>query len=167
MVSTSTSLNQLEIGRPKTPANQSIDILWPLCDRYHICCHVCETMTGTSDGLSALLSDSGYEHLNWYEMQETKSLGCQLCTWICSFTDKSQLVHNSDGSITHEKIRAFAEVTRVPSSVETEHSTHPMKKMQLCKIRVKVPFNRTSALYRDGHDGEIFNVIALGSKLES
>lgn len=36
-------------------------------------CEKCKAMTGTPERLYALLSDSGYEHFNWYEIQKPLS----------------------------------------------------------------------------------------------
>ncbi|PVH99923.1 HET-domain-containing protein [Periconia macrospinosa] len=41
----------------------------------HQCCQTCVAMTGTRLGLSALLSDGGYVHLNWYEIQKSAGMG--------------------------------------------------------------------------------------------
>jgi hypothetical protein len=95
------------------------DIIWPeFPSTSPQCCAKCEIMTGTQEGLAALLGDGGYKHFNWYGIQETAALGCALCTAIWDVTEHEDWDYEEDGSITRDEIRIFANVTHLSSPSE-------------------------------------------------
>jgi hypothetical protein len=54
-------------------------------------------MTGTPEGLGALLGDDGYKHFNWYEIQETAALGCAFSTATWDVTEHKDWGYDSQG----------------------------------------------------------------------
>jgi hypothetical protein len=45
------------------------------------CCAKCQQMTGTLDGLHALVRD-GYRHYNYHQLSKVAKMGCPLCRLI-------------------------------------------------------------------------------------
>ncbi|OQV02946.1 hypothetical protein CLAIMM_08057 [Cladophialophora immunda] len=86
------------------------------------CCTKCKSMTGTPEGLAALLSDDGYKHFNWYRIQEMAAFGCALCRAIWDVTESQDWDHEEDGSVTQDEIRIFANATHRSSSAESRLS---------------------------------------------
>jgi hypothetical protein len=132
---------------------------FPLILRNHQCCQKCEAITGTPEGLGALLSDGGYRHLNWYEIQKTAAQGCALCGAIWHAAEHEDWDRENDGSVTHEEIRIFANVTRLPSFEESGLSGHPLKDVQLHSIYVKMPLESSEI--------ETFNLVTFEGKSKS
>jgi len=108
------------------------------------CCAKCRIMTGTQEGLVALLGDGGYKHFNWYEIQETAAFGCVLCAAIWDVTKPENWAYGEDGedgSVTREKIRIFANVTHLSSTSEGGFSRYPLNNIQLHSLDVQFPEN--------------------------
>ncbi|RFU31821.1 hypothetical protein B7463_g4527, partial [Scytalidium lignicola] len=136
------------------------DIFWPELPNVGLgCCEKCNSMTGTAEGLAALLSDDGYKHLNWYNIQQTAALGCPLCKNIWDATENQDWSYD-DGSVTHDEIVILANVTHLPASAETLRSWHPMKDIHLHSLEVYIPSeNRpTHPPYPKG-DEEVFGLV--------
>jgi hypothetical protein len=108
-------------------------------------------MTGTLEGLGALL-DSGYKHYNWYEIQETAALGYALCSAIWDVTEHKDWDYEDDGSVTRNEILVLADVTRLPSPVESRLQRHPLQDIQLHSLEVQIPGDRRrrSSAYMNG-----------------
>ncbi|KAI1734989.1 heterokaryon incompatibility protein-domain-containing protein [Xylaria scruposa] len=77
--------------------------------RRDACCIKCREMTGTLEGLLALVGD-GYEHYNYYQIQQSADMGCQLCELIWDLTEgeewaKDWIFDDSESTvITYDKI---------------------------------------------------------------
>jgi hypothetical protein len=54
------------------------------------CCEKCQKITGTLEGLQALLYEDGYEHSNRRELEVSKAQGCPLCDHVLYFTDENE-----------------------------------------------------------------------------
>jgi hypothetical protein len=53
-----------------TRSSRREDIVWPeFPSTSPQCCARCKSMTGTPEGLAALLSNDGYKHFNWCKIQ--------------------------------------------------------------------------------------------------
>ena len=116
------------------------DIAWPeFPSTSPQCCTKCEIMTGTPEGLAALLGDDGYKHFNWYEIQETAALGCALCTAIWYVTNGEDWDYEEDGSVTRDEIRIFANVTHLSSPAEDRVSRYPLNNIQLHSFDMQIP----------------------------
>ena len=75
--------NTSKLANERSERHSSIDV-----DEYDPfqACDKCQAMTGTLEGLVALLDQNGdgYEHYNWEELQESMHTGCALCEDICN-----------------------------------------------------------------------------------
>ena len=118
-------------------------------------------MTGTPEGLGALLSDGGYKHFNWYEIQETAAAGCALCRVIWDVTEHEDWHYEDDGSVTRAEIRILATFTRLPSSVEGRPSRHPLNNIHLHSVDVQFPEDPAPRIL----EGARFNLVTLEGKL--
>lgn len=118
------------------------DMVWPESPSTSPqCCAKCEIMTGTPEGLAALLDGDGYKHFNWYEIQETAALGCALCTAIWFITKNEHWNYGEDGQVTRDEIRIFANVTHLSSPSEGRLSRYPLNNIQLHSFDVQFPEN--------------------------
>ncbi|CZR66340.1 uncharacterized protein PAC_16241 [Phialocephala subalpina] len=138
------------------------DIVWPAFpSRSPYCCPKCKAMTGTPQGLGALL-DGGYKHYNWYEIQETAALGCALCETIWGVTEHADWDCEDDGSVTRDEILILANGTRLPSPVESRFPGHPLQDIQLHSLEVQIPGDgrRGSPRYQEE---EVFYLVTLDS----
>jgi hypothetical protein len=116
------------------------DMVWPESPGTSPrCCAKCRIMTGTQEGLAALLGDGGYKHFNWYEIQKTAAFGCALCTAIWNVTEHEDWDYEEDGSVTREEIRIFANVTHLSSTSEGGLSRYPLNNIQLHSFDVQFP----------------------------
>lgn len=127
----------------------------------HQCCQTCVAMTGTRLGLSALLSDGGYVHLNWYEIQKSAGMGCELCSGIWDTLESEDWDYEDDGSVTSEEIRIFANFTHLLPDAEGAQPQHPLEYVQLQSLEVKAPLDGGSS------KGEIFYLVTSEGKLKS
>ncbi|KAI0551728.1 heterokaryon incompatibility protein-domain-containing protein [Xylaria curta] len=59
---------------------------FPVVRRRDACCIKCQEMTGTLEGLRALVGD-GYEHYNYYQIKQSARMGCQLCQLIWDLSE--------------------------------------------------------------------------------
>lgn len=91
------------------------------------CCQTCVAMTGTRLGLNALLSDGGYVHLNWYEIQKSAGMGCELCSAIRYRFESEDWYYEDDGSVTSEEIRIFTNLTHLSPDAEGAQPRHPLE----------------------------------------
>jgi hypothetical protein len=141
------------------------DIVWPrFPSRSPQCCLKCKAMTGTPEGLSALLSDGGYKHFNWYKIQETAALGCALCTMIWDDAEHKDWDYDDDGSVTRDEIRIFADATCLSSPTDGRLSRYPLKDIQLHSLEVRIPGMPRSPPYPEG---ELYHLVTFESKLTS
>ena len=127
----------------------------------HRCCAKCESMTGTPEGLGALLSDGGYKHFNWYEIQETAAGGCAICRAIWDVTEHEDWDYEDDGSVTRAEIRILASFTRLPSPVEGRLSRHPLNNIHLHSLDVQIPLDPAPMILEWAR----FNLVTLEGKL--
>ncbi|KAL9118761.1 MAG: hypothetical protein Q9187_004690 [Circinaria calcarea] len=135
-------LESHERGFAPTRPTRRDDIVWPAFPGSSPrCCAKCESMTGTPEGLGALLSDGGYKHFNWYEIQETAAAGCALCRVIWDVTEHEDWDYEDDGSVTRAEIRILATLTRLPSPVEGRLSRHPLNNIHLHSLDVQFPMD--------------------------
>lgn len=106
------------------------------------CCDMCKAMTGTPEGLYALLSEGGYEHFNWYEIQKSLST-CALCASIWEATEYEDWESGPQG-ITRKPIRIFATQENEPVAGLAAGKEHPLSSIQLRSLIVMIPGdNRT------------------------
>lgn len=132
--------SQKEIEVAWTRPSRREDIVWPeFPSTSPHCCVKCRTMTGTPEGLAALLGDGGYKHFNWYEIQEMAALGCALCTALWDVTENEDWDYEEDGSVTRSEIRIFANVTDLSSPSEGRLSEYPLENIQLHSFDVQFP----------------------------
>ncbi|KAK0642882.1 heterokaryon incompatibility protein-domain-containing protein [Cercophora newfieldiana] len=101
------------------------------------CCDMCKAMTGTPEGLYALLSESGYEHFNWYEIQNSLS-NCALCASIWEATEYEDWESGPQG-ITREPIRVFAARENEPVAGLAAGEEQPLSGIQLRSLIVMIP----------------------------
>ncbi|EPE32322.1 putative tol protein [Glarea lozoyensis ATCC 20868] len=99
------------------------------------CCPTCEAMTGTLEGLSALVS-GGYQHLNWYQICENTNLGCRLC-WEIQHIPGVWL-RDDDGNLPLEEVIIRA-ITSVPSKNEIGSVKHPFENLLLQNLEIIIP----------------------------
>lgn len=169
-IDNSDNSNLESLRRPKgvwTRPTRRKDIVWPeFPSRSRQCCLKCKAMTGTPEGLVALLGDGGYKHFNWYKIQETAALGCALCTAIWDVTENEDWDCDDDGSVTRDEIRILANVTRLPSPSEGGFSRYPLKDIQLHSLEVQIPVDGRprSPPYSEG---EVFYLVTFEGKLTS
>jgi hypothetical protein len=145
---------------------QRKDIVWPeFPSRSPHCCPKCKAMTGTQEGLGALL-DCGYKHYNWHEIQETAALGCALCEFIWDATEHADWDYEDDGSVTRDEILILANGTRLPSLGESTLPRHPLQDIQLHSLEVQIPHDRrrTGSRYQEE---EVLYLVTLDCKLLS
>lgn len=162
--SDNSNLKSHERGGTLTQPRRRENIVWPeFPSRSHGCCTKCESMTGTPEGLDALLSDGGYKHFNWYEIQKTAAHGCALCRAIWDVTEHEDWDYEDDGSVTRAEIRILAKFTRLPSPVEGRLSRHPLNNIHLHSLEVQIPMDPVPTI----PEGVGFNLVTLEGKLTS
>jgi hypothetical protein len=106
--------------------------------RWLECCDKCQAMTGTFDGLHALIDEEGYEHYNWQEIQDSMARGCALCEHICEITE-SDWDEVEDGLIKGTKIRVYAAKSDAISPGGNRKSDHPLEGIHLESLLVQIP----------------------------
>lgn len=140
------------------------------------CCIKCQKMTGTLEGLRALVGD-GYRHYSYYQLLESAGMGCQFCRliyyltandeWECEqifednklsvVTDTKILIRavnddvfNNDGSL---KIpRSEVDGWRTQVQLLAESTDDAIYRLQLNSLSVTVPWDGDSvAEPLDGH----------------
>ncbi|KAK3941118.1 heterokaryon incompatibility protein-domain-containing protein [Diplogelasinospora grovesii] len=116
------AVERLEPARAKGPLSQRFQNLR--------CCQKCNAMTETLDGLRALLSKTGYEHFNSYEIQETAALGCALCMTLKADWDAL------DENMARKPIRIFAG----PPSTGSGILTDSIEGIQLRYLVAHIPY---------------------------
>jgi len=124
-------------------------------DRRYDCCQICKAMTGTLQGIRALLSENGYKHLKWAEIQQTGGMGGDLCSVIWEIIEHEDWYHDDDGLTTDEEIRIYAEADRMPYAKENGLSGHPLQNIQLLSLQVKAPLDGGSS------EGEILHLVTF------
>jgi hypothetical protein len=134
-------------------------------DQMGQCCPRCEAMTGTQQGISALLSEGGYKHFDWYDIQKSAGTGCALCETIWHVTEHEDWDYEDDGSRTHKEIRVFANTTRLPPSKQPRPPKHPLQDIQLESLEVMIPLD--GRLAHGYSSGEILYLAAFEGKLKS
>ncbi|KAL1859641.1 hypothetical protein Daus18300_009506 [Diaporthe australafricana] len=145
------------------PTRQSrrTDIVWPTYpSRSTQCCDTCNAMTGTAAGLRALLNPRGYRHLNWYDLQETASMGCALCQAIWDVTEHDDWDFEEDGLVVLDEIRitgSFSELVDIEGGPPPEH---PMTGRFFDEIAVHIPQDggRHSPPYGEG---EVWHLVTF------
>lgn len=103
------------------------------------CCSKCQAMTGTFEGLTALLDvdGDGYEHYNWQEIQDAKSNGCVLCQYICDISG-GKWSGEYDG--VNDRIRVYADTKTVDATEGERHAfSHPLAGVHLEGLSFHVP----------------------------
>lgn len=109
--------------------------------RWLECCDKCQAMTGTFDGLHALIGEEGYEHYNWQEIQDSVARGCALCGHICEITEGAW-DEDDDGLNRGKKIRVYAAESDAISPGGKRQSDHPLEGMYLESLLVQIPYVR-------------------------
>jgi hypothetical protein len=99
------------------------------------CCPTCEAMTGTPEGLNALVS-GGYKHKNWYQIWETANLGCRLCWQIQHIPGVGFDVAN--GNWPDEELVIRAITTALPSGDKVGVIPHPLENCLLQNLEVVI-----------------------------
>jgi hypothetical protein len=137
------------------------------------CCRRCEDMTGTPEGLRALVEDS-YKHFNWYDIQKTAALGCELCgliwdvteheDWDYDLDDKKEEDNEDNRIITRDEIRIVADFKTQPAAIGADEMSHVLSGMQLRRIRVIIPYDgKMCGWSRKDHllqrEGEVINLV--------
>jgi hypothetical protein len=122
-------------------------------------------MTGTFQGLSALLTKDGYKHFNWYDLEKSAGDGCALCSTIRELTENEDWDYEDDGSRCRKEIRVFANYSRLPPNGEPRPLGHPLQGIQLDSLEVIIPFD--GDLAHGYQAGEIFYLVAFEGKLKS
>jgi len=106
-------------------------------------------MTGTREGLTALLSDEGYEHHNWYDIRESVNKRCGLCAYIWEVLegdfresdDESEEGDDSDDT-TRKAIRVFSQLEDIETLATNRNISrdrHPLDGPQLYSLAVAAP----------------------------
>jgi len=103
------------------------------------CCHKCQAMTCTFDGLHALIGEEGYEHYNWHEIHDSMARGCALCMHICEMTEAEDWEEDDDGLITSTKIRVYATTSDAISLRGNRKSNHPLEGIHLESLLIRIP----------------------------
>ncbi|KAK0745512.1 heterokaryon incompatibility protein-domain-containing protein, partial [Schizothecium vesticola] len=114
---------------------------------------MCMAMTGTPEGLQALLSKSGYEHFNWYEIQKSIS-ACALCASIWEATEHDDWESGPQG-VTRKPICVSATLENEPSAGFPSGGQHPLHGIQLRSLVVMIPGDD-----RTIHEEELYLVTA-------
>lgn len=128
------------------------DIVWPAyLSRSTQCCDTCKAMTGTAAGLQALLDPRGYRHLNWYDLQETASMGCALCQAIWHVTEHEHWEFEEDGWVVRDEIRIRGRVKELIDIDGGPPPGHLMRGRLLDEIAVHIPqdWGRRSPPYEE------------------
>jgi hypothetical protein len=126
---------------PLTKTAEPMYLEWPL-NPIDICLR-CEAMTGTAEGLEALLQPAGYKHYNWYDLQYTARLGCRFCEFLWNISGGMRWRSTDGEYFTREEIRIFANLTARQSSsdVPTNLMTHPLRDSYVRLLRARIPAN--------------------------
>jgi hypothetical protein len=113
------------------------------------CCNKCQAMTGTIEGLTALLDvdGDGYEYYNWQEIQDAwYGPNCALCEHVLDISEDTWGDEADGDSITNDRIRIHAEVNIVNTFERQKHSpSHPLAGRQLGGLRFRIPSNSNSS----------------------
>lgn len=140
------------------------DIAWPAYpSRSTQCCDTCNSMTGTAAGLQALLDPRGYRHLNWYDLQETASMGCALCQAIWDVTEHENWEFEEDGCVVQDEIRVTGSFTELIDVEGGPPPEHPMAGRFFDEIAVHIPQDggRRSPQYGEG---EVWHLVTFAGK---
>ncbi|KAK0619601.1 heterokaryon incompatibility protein-domain-containing protein [Immersiella caudata] len=118
--------------------------------KLNYCCEKCSAMTGTREGLAALLSNEGYEHHNWYDIQESANKSCGLCDYMWELLeggiwDSDDEGEEDDGDgygITRKAIRVFAQLEDL-EALRTSHddfrNRHPLDGPRMYSLLMVAP----------------------------
>lgn len=140
------------------------DIVWPAYpSRSTQCCRACNDMTGTAAGLQALLDPRGYGHLNWYDLQETASMGCALCQAIWDVTEHEDWDYEEHGHVVRDEIRITGSFTELIDAEGGAPPEHPMKGRLFDEIAVHIPIDGRCRSPPYG-DGEVWHLVAFDGK---
>ena len=128
------------------------------------CCLKCKAMTGTPEGLSALLSDGGYKHFKLVRNPKTAALGCALCKVIWEVTEhEDRITMTTDRSpATKSGSSLMLLICRTPA--EGGLLRHPLTDIQLHSLEVQIPVDKMRRLYSEG---EVFYLVTFEGKLTS
>lgn len=102
------------------------------------CCDKCQEMTGTFDGLYALISEEGYEYYNWQEIQDSRARGCALCGYIWEITESDWEDYHDDLN-KDTKIRVYAAKSDAISPWRDRKYGHPLEGIHLESLLVQIP----------------------------
>jgi hypothetical protein len=100
---------------------------------YKNCCITCLEMTGTLDGLRALVQD-GYEHHNWEEHRQSARY-CEICVHIWE-------VLEGDWPDVYDKsvpMLVYAEISDTASSIQKLNLDHPLRGSQIENLVFTLP----------------------------
>ncbi|KAK5652044.1 hypothetical protein OQA88_10947 [Cercophora sp. LCS_1] len=106
-------------------------------------------MTGTREGLAALLSDEGYEHYNWYDIQESAHKRCGLCGYMWellegSIWDSGDESEEGDDNydVTRKAVRVFAQledIETLSTRPKNFQDRHPLDGPRMYSLVVAAP----------------------------
>ncbi|KAI6089515.1 heterokaryon incompatibility protein-domain-containing protein [Hypoxylon rubiginosum] len=109
------------------------------------CCSKCNAMTGTREGLEALISNDGYEHYNWYDIQEAAAQGCAFCKFLFDRIEYDDWVYADEDEedeevVMRRPIRIIAQMRKLTISDEEgkPHRSHPLEQVQLLGLIVLI-----------------------------
>ncbi|KAI9150016.1 hypothetical protein HJFPF1_09766 [Paramyrothecium foliicola] len=125
------------------------------------CCSKCSAMTGTWEGLGALLSKKGYEHHNWYDMQEAAAQGCPLCEHMFEVLEHEDWEFDeADGSVTRKPTLIWATVNESYATGRRDEKPglSLFDGLQLLGIEVFIPLDPGLAHHPD-RDGQLYHMI--------
>lgn len=121
------------------------DILRRRPSRTMGCCSKCNAMTGTREGLEALISNDGYEHYNWYDIQEAAAQGCAFCKFLFDRIEYDDWVYADEDEedeevVMRRPIRIIAQMRKLTISDEEgkPHRSHPLEQVQLLGLIVLI-----------------------------
>ncbi|KAI1748972.1 heterokaryon incompatibility protein-domain-containing protein [Xylaria castorea] len=137
-------------GQKRRRSEERLD--WPeqkVQRRRDACCLKCQGMTGTLEGLRALVGD-GYEHYSYYQIQQSADMGCQLCELIWDLTEgedwaKDWIFQDLESTVvTHDKIVVRAVSDRDSDSLCTtpESTTTGSVDSDLARARMALEKSR-------------------------
>ncbi|CAM1503570.1 Fc.00g011610.m01.CDS01 [Cosmosporella sp. VM-42] len=87
-------------------------------------------MTGTLEGLDALLSEGGYKHYNRHELEQSADRRCSLCVEIWGAVKRGAWANEVEASATRDHIQVFA-TTATPRGSP--------RRTQLRSLEVQIP----------------------------
>jgi hypothetical protein len=112
------------------------------------CCEKCQKITGTLEGLQALLHEDGYEHINRQELEVSKAQGCPLCAHVLYFADENvypSIDENRDiywhEDSWHEKVIFQANNSGDIVHKEIRPTKHPFERIALKGLTINFPYS--------------------------